>query len=265
MSIPAIPVSNLVFLRQIFTAVPSPTPSDTIPHTLHARHRQFSDPFQLEQYITFREPHRVRYTNEDGVVVFDQPTEVKYEFTTIESSFRFQGDLRRKDLVDCFDVDVVWTDSQGRTDSFGSIRGIGTVQRLKVWTDQYSSAHSLTIFANRSEGRYREYRVDRFEGEPRARDERRRTLRLVVQGRRHGSASGGRRLSLSSAFRPRQRSHSGASASPASGSGIGALDIRYLGIQFSRDEGECRSLHCRFVLGENHSYLTCLLAIWTNY
>ncbi|KAK7757828.1 hypothetical protein SLS62_000206 [Diatrype stigma] len=236
------PASNLEFLRQQSTPVPSPTPSDTIPHTLHARHRQFSDPSQLEQYITFREPHRVRYTNEDGVVVFDQPTEVKYEFTTIESSFRFQGDLRRKDLVECFDVDVVWTDSQGRTDSFGSIRGIGTVQRLKVWADQYSSVHSLTVFANRAEGRYREYRVDRFEGEPRARDERRRTLRLVVQGRRRGSTSGGRRLSLSSAFRSRQRSDGGASTSPASSGGIGALDIRYLGIQFSRDEDYRRFL-----------------------
>lgn len=184
----------------------------------------------------FREAHRVRYTNEDGIVILDQPIEVKYEFTTIESSFRFQGDLRRKDLVDCFDVDVIWTDSQGRTDSFGNIRGIGTVQRLKMWMDQYNSAHSLTIFANRSEGRYREYNVDRFEGEPRARDDRRRTLRLVVPGRR-GSGSEGRRLSFSSAFRSRQRSAGGTSSSSASSGGV-ASDIRYLGIQFSRDEGK---------------------------
>ena len=213
------------------STVPTASPSDVIPHTLHARHRQFSDPFQLEQYVTFREPHRVRYTNEAGVVTLDQLIEVKYEFSTVESSLRFQGDLRRKDLVDCFDVDVVWTDTQGRTDSFGNVRGIGAVQRLKMWTDQYSSAHSLTIFANRAEGRYREYFVDHFEGEVRNRDDRRRTLRLVTQGRR-GGAHEGRRISLSSAFRSRQRSSHGASSSGAN------ADIRYLGIQFSRNEGE---------------------------
>ena len=213
--------------------VPTAAPSDVMPHTLHARHRQFSDPFQLEQYVTFREPHRIRYTNESGTVVLDQYIEVKYEFSTADSSRRFQGDLRRKDLIDFFDVGVIWTDIQGRTDSFGNVRGIGAVQRLKMWTDQYNSAHSLTILANRAEGRYREYHVDQFEGEIRNRDDRRRTLRLVTQGRR-GGAQEGRRISLSSAFRSRQRS-GGASSSG------GNADIRYLGIQFSRNEGEKKS------------------------
>ncbi|RYO73854.1 hypothetical protein DL766_010636 [Monosporascus sp. MC13-8B] len=219
--------------------VPTTTQSGIIPHTLHARHRQFADPFELEQLVTFREPHRVRYTNENGVVILDQHIDVKYEFSSVESSFRFQGDLRRKDLVDCFDIDVVWTDAQGRTDTFGNVRGIGTVQRLKMWTDQYSSAHSLTIFANRSEGRYREYSVDQFEGEVKTRDDRRRSLRLIARGR-CGSALEGRRLSLSSAFRSRHRS-TGGTSSPATG-GI-PLDIHYLGVQFSRDDDTWMMAH----------------------
>lgn len=171
----------------------------------------------------------MRYTNEEGVVVHDQPIEVRYEFTTVESGINFQGDLRKKDLVDCFDVDVVWTDSQGRTDTFGNVRGIGTVQRLKLWSDRASTAHSLTIFANRADRRHREFPVHQFEGEVRGRDERRRTVRLNVRGRRGSAPESGRRISLA-AFRPRR-------GSSTTTSGSGSLDIRYLGIQFSRSEG----------------------------
>lgn len=162
-------------------------------------------------------------------MIHDQPIEVKYEFTTIESAVLFQGDLRRKDLVDCFDVDVVWTDTQGRTDTFGNVRGIGTVQRLKLWSDRHTMSHSLTLFANRADRRYREYQVDQFEGELRERDDRRRTLRLMIRGRRGSAPESGRRISLS-AFRSRRGSSSSTSTQ-------NALDIRYLGIQFSRNEG----------------------------
>ncbi|KAK7924533.1 hypothetical protein PG985_006587 [Apiospora marii] len=216
--------------------LPSPHPADTFPHTLHSRHRQFSDPCLLEQYVTFREVHRVRYTAEDGVVILDQPMEVKYEFTTIESAIHFQGDLRRKDLIDCFDIDVVWSDAQGRTDTFGNVRGIGTVQRLKLWSDRQNSAHSISVFANRSDRRFREYPVDFFEGEVRGRDDRRRMLRLNVRGRR-GSAPDSRRNPLA-AFR-RHSDHSHSSSSVPRG---GPLDIRYLGIQFTRPEDYRRFL-----------------------
>ncbi|KAK8050408.1 hypothetical protein PG994_012138 [Apiospora phragmitis] len=216
--------------------IPSPHPADTFPHTLHSRHRQFSDPCLLEQYVTFREVHRVRYTAEDGIVVFDQPMDVKYEFTTIESAIHFQGDLRRKDLIDCFDIDVVWSDTQGRTDTFGNVRGIGTVQRLKLWSDRQNSAHSISIFANRSDQRFREYPVDFFEGEVRGRDDRRRMLRLNVRGRR-GGATDSRRNPLA-AFR-RHSDHGHSSSSVPRG---GPLDIRYLGIQFTRPEDYRRFL-----------------------
>lgn len=61
--------------------MPTSSPVDTFPHTLHSRHRQFSDPCALEQHVTFHhERHRVRYTNEDGVVIHDQSIEVKCKF-----------------------------------------------------------------------------------------------------------------------------------------------------------------------------------------
>lgn len=217
-------------IRCLIRLLVTPASTDIFPHTFHSRHRQFSDPCELEKYVTFRERHRVRYTNEDGTVIHDQRIEVKYEFTTIDSAISFQGDLRRKDLVDCYDVDVVWTDTQGRTDTFGNVRGIGTVQRLKLWSDRHTMAHSLTLFANRADRRYREFQVDHFEGEVKARDDKRRTLRLNAQVRRGGAPESGRRMSLS-AFRSRRGSSSSVSTQNSS-------EIRYLGIQFSRKEGD---------------------------
>ena len=170
-------------------------------------------------------------------MIHDQHIEVKYEFTTVEGSVTFQGDVRRKDLVDYYDVDVVWSDVQSRTDSFGSIRGLGMVQRLKLWRDRYSTFHSITVFANRTDRQYREYDVHNFDGELRGRDDRNRQVRLSVRGRR-GSADSQppRRLSLSQRIRPRVRSSGQGSSS--SSAADGGLNIRYLGIQFSRREGE---------------------------
>ncbi|KAI8299221.1 putative acetate kinase [Colletotrichum sp. SAR11_59] len=87
--------------------LPSDVPADVFPHTLHSRHRPYTDPCELELYVSFREPHRVRYTTGEGMVMHDHLMEVKYEFTTVESSLRFQGDVRRKDLVDYYDIDVI--------------------------------------------------------------------------------------------------------------------------------------------------------------
>jgi hypothetical protein len=170
--------------------------------------------------------------------------EVKYEFTTVESSIAFQSDLRRKELVDYFDVDVVWSDVHSRTDSFGNIRGMGMVQRLKLWRDRYTSYYSLTVFTNRSGRHYREYDLHCFDNELRSRDDRHRQLRINVRGgARRGSAdtnqsSSSRRFSISQRIRPRQRSvgHSSHSTS-AESSSFSSLDIRYLGFQFTRREG----------------------------
>jgi hypothetical protein len=225
-------------------AVPSDHPADVFPHTLHARHRPYTHASELELYVTFREPHRVRYTSGDGVVIHDQPIDVKYEFTMVEGSVRFQGDIRRKDMIDFFDADVVWSDVQSRTDGFGSLRGLGMIQRVKLWRDRYTTYHSITVFANRTDRQYREYEIHNFEGELRGRDDRGRQVRLNVRGRR-GSADSHppRRLSLGHRIRPRVRStgNAGSSSSPDAGSPANALGIRYLGIQFSRREGKILS------------------------
>ncbi|CAK7564052.1 MAG: hypothetical protein SEPTF4163_001935 [Sporothrix epigloea] len=204
----------------------------------------------------------------------DDHVQARYEFTTTESSHRFQGDLRGQDLIDHFDVDVIWSDKDSRTDSFGSVRGIGAIQRMKIWRDRYTTYHYLTFYANRTDRRYREYFVCSFESEIKNRDDSHRRLRLTVRGRRgsapdssgHGSSSGPvRRFSMTSLRqRPRNsNNHNGLShaasqtsthasssrsmqsktelastASPSSSPSSFALgpglDIRYLGIQFSR-------------------------------
>ncbi len=237
-------------MLQHTNTVPSNVPADVFPHTLHARHRPYGDPADMELFLTFREPHRIRYVTANDAVVHDDRIEVKYEFTTCDGSHRFQADVRNKELVDYFDVDVIWSDRDGRTDAFGSVRGIGAIQRLKIWRDRYSTYHYLTFLANRTDRRYREYMVLAFDGDIHNRDDGHRRLRLHVRGRRSSTSDGanhnggghgpGRRWGRrggggSGAGR-------GAQQPPAPLPGGATLDIRYLGIQFSRTEGECQCL-----------------------
>ena len=236
----------------------------------------------MELYLSFLELHRIRYVTNDNTIVHDEHVEARYEFTTTQGSHCFQGDLRGQDLVDHFDFDVIWSDKDSRTDSFGSVRGIGAVQRMKMWRDRYTTYHHLTFYANRTDRRYREYLVYSFDAEIKNRDDSHRRLRLTVCGRRgsapdsssssnSGSGSGGgggggsgRRFSMTSLRqRPRTSSNTGSSshasshvsssrsshvnseqlssASPSSSASSSApgpgLDIRYLGIQFSRADG----------------------------
>lgn len=221
----------------LLSPVPPTDPSapDTIAHTLHARHRPFADPCQLEQSVTFGpgQRHRVRYTGEDGTVALDGAVEVRYEFTTVEAAIRFQGDVRGKDLVDCFDVDVAWSDAHGRTDAFGHVRGLAAVQRLKLWCDRRTAAHSLSLLANRAERRHREYPVAYFEGALAARDDRRRSLRLNASA----SASAPDAVAVAARRNPLAafRRHLDHVQSPVSRA---QPDVRYLAIQFTRFEGE---------------------------
>ncbi|CEI65075.1 unnamed protein product [Fusarium venenatum] len=213
--------------------LPSDVPSDIHPHTLHSRHRPYYDASDMERYLTFQEPHRVRYTTDEGVCIHDQYVTIRYEFTTVESSIQFQGDLRRKDLIDFFDADVVWTNVHGRTDGFGKVKGIGAIQRLKLWRDRYTTFHSLSVFANKTDGQYREYDIHCFDGELRGRDDRAKQLRLSASGRRPSSGddrNSHRRFSLPRRMRSRTRASE--SSEPRSVQQP-ALDIRYLAVQFT--------------------------------
>ncbi|KAK4158194.1 Acetokinase family-domain-containing protein [Chaetomidium leptoderma] len=222
--------------------LPSDNPSELFPHTLHAQHRRFGDPREMELYLTFLEPHRVRYMTTDGIV-HDEYIEAKYEFTTIEGSIQLQSDIRRRDLIDWFDVDVVWSDTQRRTDSYGNVRGLGTIQRIKLWRDRYSTFHYLTFYANHRR-RWKEYLLDDFDTELRQRDDRHRRIQLGARGARRGSASESsqgpsreRRFSTS-IFRSSRHNNNpptNGNTASSSSSSQGALDIRYLGIQFSRN------------------------------
>ncbi|KAK4250503.1 Acetokinase family-domain-containing protein [Corynascus novoguineensis] len=219
--------------------LPSDNPNELFPHTLHAQHRRFGDPRELELYLSFQEPHRIRYTTTDGTL-HDEYIEVKYEFTTIEGSIQLQSDIRKRDLIDWFDVDVVWSDVHRRTDSYGNVRGLGTIQRMKLWRDRYSTFHYLTFYANHRR-RWKEYLVDDFERELRQRDDRHKRVQLGVRGARRGSASESsqgreRRFATSIFSRSSRHNHSsGTNGNTTSSAAQGALGIRYLGIQFSRN------------------------------
>ncbi|KAL2256683.1 hypothetical protein VTK26DRAFT_1309 [Humicola hyalothermophila] len=221
--------------------LPSESANGVFPYTLHAQHRRFSDPREMELYLTFLEPHRIRYTTPDGIV-HDEYIEVKYEFTTIEGSIELQSEIRGKDLIDWFDVDVVWSDTHRRTDSYGNVRGLGTIQRMKLWRDRYSTFHYLTFFANQRR-RWKEYLVDDFDRALRQRDDRHRRLQLTARTARRGSTAEGsqahghdreRRFSPTSLFRPRNSTRA-VNGSTSSVSSQSAADVRYIGIQFSRN------------------------------
>lgn len=194
----------------------------------------------MERYLTFPEPHRIRYISDDGVCIHDQYIQVRYEFTSVEGSIQFQGDVRRKDMVGFYDIDVAWTNVHGRTDSFGKVKGIGAIQRLKIWRDRYTTFHSLSVLANKTDGQYREYDVHAFDGELRNRDDRAKQLRLTVRGRR-GSApeeAPQRRFSFAQRVRPRRSSSHNSQESSEVSRSTGSVDIRYLCIQFSSRRGK---------------------------
>lgn len=215
----------------------------------------------MELYLSFQEPHRIRYATREGTV-HDEYIEVKYEFTTIEGSMQLQSDLRHRDLIDWFDVDVVWSDTHRRTDSYGSVRGLGTIQRIKLWRDRYSTFHYLTFYANHRR-LWKEYLLDDFDRDLRQRDDRHKRVQLGARGNRRGSASesstGGRggggggsgrgqsrerrfstslfsRSSRHGTSNPGASSTTANTAPPSSSTAAQTgLDIRYLGIQFSRN------------------------------
>ncbi|RSL53524.1 hypothetical protein CEP51_014875 [Fusarium floridanum] len=115
---------------------PSDKPSYLHTYTLHTRHRPHVEPADPQRYITFLEPHRIRYINDEGVCIHDEFINVKYEFPSVESSFQFYADIRRKDHVEFYDTDVVWTNNHDRTDSFGNVKGVATL--LLVFSRQGS-------------------------------------------------------------------------------------------------------------------------------
>ncbi|KAK4226941.1 hypothetical protein QBC38DRAFT_212216 [Podospora fimiseda] len=228
--------------------------TELFPHTLHAQHRRFGDPRELELYLGFIEPHRVRYVTRDGVVC-DDYVDIQYEITTVDASIQLQSQIRTRELIDWFDVDVVWSDQHRRTDAYGNVRGLGTIQRMKLWKDRYSSCHYLTFYANHRR-RWKEFLVEGFDREFRQRDDRHRRLQLSTRtDTRRDSTSGSsghshdRRFSASSIFGSRRSStasHVNGGSSVASSS-LGGHEIRFLGIQFSRSGNSSQSANDDFL------------------
>jgi hypothetical protein len=196
----------------------------------------------MELYLSFMEPHRIRYIASDGTVVHDEHIEVKYEFATIEGSIQLQSDVKQRDLIDWFDVDVTWSDINRRTDTYGRIRGLGTIQRMKLWQDRYSGSHYLTFYANQRR-RWREYLLDDFDSSMRHRDDRNRRIQLGARGWRDNASESNhshgenreRRLSTSIFSRSNRNTSLGIGSGSSSSAAPSSLDIRYLGIQFSRN------------------------------
>ena len=210
------------------STVPSDTPSNIHPHTHHSRHRRYHEPSDMERYVTFQEPHRIRYTTDKGVCIHDDYVRVRYEFTSVDSSKQFQGDLRRRDMVDFYDIDVVWTNIHGRRPGFGSMKGIGVIQRLKMWQDRYTTCHSLSVLASKTDGQYREYEVHHFDREVQIVDEKEKQLQLNVRAPR--------RKSFTQRMRPRQRS-TGSVSNTETSTSPPPIDIKYLAIQFTSRKG----------------------------
>ncbi|KAK4162090.1 hypothetical protein QBC43DRAFT_87346 [Cladorrhinum sp. PSN259] len=227
--------------------------TELFPRTLHAQHRRFGDPRDLELHLSFLEPHRVRYVTREGVVC-DDYVQINYELTAVENSIQLQSEIRTRELIDWFDVDVIWSDQHRRTDAYGNVRGLGTIQRMKLWKDRYSSFHYLTFYADHRRC-WKEYVVEDFDREFRERNDRHRRLQLsmrTVTRRDSTSGSSGhsreRRFSATSIFGSRRSSSAshtnGGSVASSSHSG---QEIRFLGIQFSRSGNSSRSANDDFL------------------
>lgn len=123
------------------------------------------------------------------------------------------------------------------------MRGLATIQRIKLWKDRYSSYHCITFYSdkpsNRRDRRYREYYVTDFQEDLRGRDDKHKECRLGAIGRRGSAPNAVRAKSFhisspSSWGRHRLRSVGSTSNIPQ----VVPLDIRWLGIRFSREAGK---------------------------
>lgn len=136
------------------------------------------------------------------------------------------------------------SDTHSRTDSLtGAVRGLATIQRIKLWKDRCSSRHCITFYSDkpshRKDRRYREYYISDFEEGLRVRDDKHKECRLGVIGRR-GSAPNAVRAKVFNISSPsswgRHKSRSIGSSSDVPQ--VVPLDIRWLGIRFSCDAGK---------------------------
>ncbi|PHH59758.1 hypothetical protein CDD81_2596 [Ophiocordyceps australis] len=213
-------------------------PADTHPSTLHSSHRPYHPALDMECLLSFALPQRLRYTSETGSCIHDSHVCVRYDFSSPAASLRFQSDVRAKELVAYYDINVAWSDLHRRTPGFGNVKGFATIQRLKLWRDFASTRHSLTLLANQAERTHREYSLDLFEPDLQNVDPRALELRLHVRNR-PGSAPCPRRSSIALPWRPRTRS---ADAAP-SHLDTPPLDIGLVGIQFSSHPDFDRFVH----------------------
>ncbi|KKA26030.1 hypothetical protein TD95_000329 [Thielaviopsis punctulata] len=208
---------------------------DPVPLTLHSKHQPFHERSRLEQTIAFDEPQRIRYTDANGIILHDGYIPVRYQFTSVESSLRFQSDVRNKQIVGYYDVDVVWSDAHPRTDRFGSVKGLGLMHRIKLWRDRCTGLHSLTIYANRMSPRtHQEFEVQWFDVELRQ-DAKGKQLKMQIRGsKRDGASDSSRRFSFNR-IRPRVRSGHD-SPSPLPNENLGEqlnVDFNYIGVKFT--------------------------------
>ena len=227
------------FFLTLSCYVHTPVPATgAFPYTLHRNHREFAIPNELEQFVQFLEPHRIRYRDASAVLLHNSDITIRYEFSGYDVSYQFQGDLRGKDLIDYFDVDCVYSDQNPRQNSYGAVAGLGTIQRMKLWRDRYGLYYSLSFYANRIDPRrHHEYQTHMFDAGIRSIDEQHRRLRLYVRGRRGSRPSGrhGSSMFNNPFHRSRQRLGGGSRQSTHSEA---SLPFRYLGVQFTDEEGE---------------------------
>lgn len=202
----------------------------------------------MERHLTFTVPNRIRYTTDEGTCIHDQYVTVNYEFTTVSSAIQFQSDVRDRQMVAFFDLNLAWTNVHDLKNSYGHVTGIAAVQRLKLWRDSHSSLHYITIYAKKIDG-YREYSIISFDSEIR-KDDKKRQIQLNVAGRRRSapdstsSSSTKRRLSLPKLKRPfttpshtpdQSSSSSSAHSTPITTN----LNIRFLSLEFSDYQSMC--------------------------
>lgn len=143
----------------------------------------------------------------------------------------------------CTDARNPVSDTHSRTDSLtGAVRGLATIQRIKLWKDRYSSRHCITFYSDkpshRKDRRYREYYIADFQEDLRGWDDKHRECRLGAIGRR-GSAPNAVRAKVFNISSPSWGRHKPRSIGSSSDiPQVVALDIRWLGIRFSRDAGK---------------------------
>jgi hypothetical protein len=103
---------------------------------------------QFEVFFSGEPHHVIHYENGQHAVEDDfLPT---YKFLNDDLRVQFLSDLRNKELLTCFDTEVIWSEKHSKKTEMGNLHGMARLEPILFWQDkQWPYRYSFSFFANK--------------------------------------------------------------------------------------------------------------------